>query len=694
MVGIWILLQRGDKCGVRTSGPKISRVWCESILRAPLREIFIAKMKRESSNRMCSVNGPEGTALTQVRKQLMKNNSFGVSSRGARYVAQVVLTACALTQSVVAQTDNVVELDTYLISATRTPTDPESVTSVVTVLEVESMELAQIDDLQSALAQVPGLSVMQTGARGGPTSVFIRGGNADHTLFMVDGVRMNTLDASYTNFLGAASTAGLDRVEVLSGPQSTLYGSSALGGVIVVETARGRDEQSGVASVTAGAFDSVGGELATQGKTDQLSYSASVNRSETKNDRDFNEFEQLSYSTRIESTVTPNLLLGVTLRGDDLFSQAPGSLTSTYVGSVDTRQHLATAYAQWQLSDEVSSRLTYGWVQREYTYTPEPPPVGNQYDTDFYSRDTRNVLDWQTHWSPSEEVSIMGGLNAETENVTTITPSRTDLFSNDSKAAYLLAHYRPQKGTTLMAGLRHDDFDQFGTATTWKAGVSHLVAATGTKYRANYGTGFAAPRPVYVVGGPFYSPNPTIKPEESRGWDVGFDQALPGDRATASVTYFENRFRNLFTYEFSIPGIINTGLASSRGVETSVRFAPVNGISGNVSYTYLDADNDSKGVPLTRRPRHRISTQINWQVTESWLIGSGASYAGKRFDGSSSNPTEMPDYMVVRFFTHYDFGNGVRAKLRVENAFDKDYEAVRGYPSLPMAIHGGIEWRF
>jgi vitamin B12 transporter len=587
-----------------------------------------------------------------------------------------------------------VQLVPYVVSATRAPTDTRVTPSVVTVVNLETLALAQTPDLAAALARVPGLSVARTGAVGGPTSIFIRGASADHTLWLVDGIRMNTGDADYANFLGAADYAGVGRIEVLRGAQSTLYGSSALGGVILLDTAAGSGPMSGTVSATGGSFGTVGGGVTAQGGTAVTGYSASLSTFSTQNDRAYNDFSSVAYSSRIETRLTPTVLAGVTVRGLQSSAEAPGAIGSTFAGDTETTQHLATLYLQVSPVESFRSRLTYGWVQREYTYDPFAPPVGNPFDTDFYGRDTRNVLDWQNTWEASAWLSVVAGLNLETERVTTVSPSDVNRFDNDSRAGYLSVNLRPVEHLTALAGVRRDEFDRFGGATTRRTGASYYFPDTSTKVRANYGTGFNAPRPVYVIGGPFYTANPSLRPEESKGWDAGIDQELVPGVASAGVTYFNNTFTNLFVYDFSVPGILNVGRASARGVETELRLTPRPAVSIDLAYTYLEATNDTRGVPLVRRPRHVLDAEAGWQATPLWRVGGGVRFAARRFDGSANTPVRVEDYTTVRLFTQYQFPRGVLAKLRVENLLDERYAEIRNYPSLPVAVYGGVEWRF
>lgn len=585
-----------------------------------------------------------------------------------------------------------VQLDHYVVSATRVPTDPSATPSAVTVLDLDHLEAIQTPDLATAIGRTPGLSISRTGAFGGPVTIFMRGAGNDHTLFLVDGIRMNTGDASYNNFLGGAGYDGFGRIEVLSGPQSTLYGSSALGGVIVMDTTAGCGPTSGSVATTVGSFGTYGASTEVQGGVGATGYSASLSGFSTQNKREFNDYEALSYSTRVETMLTPAVLVGFTLRGQVSEAGSPGSLTFVSPADVDTTTHLATVYAEVSPVESFSSRLTYGWVQREYDYTPKPPPLGNAFDSPFYSRDTRNVIDWQNSWETTEWLSFVAGTTVEFEDVRS---SGTE-FENDSQGGYLTASLHPGDSLVILGGIRYENYDQFGDAVTWKTGVSYLVEPTRTKLRANYGTGFNAPRPVYVVGdgGVFYNPNPTLKPEESTGWDIGFDQVIFPDRATLGVTYFNNDFTNLFVYDFTIPGILNTGKASSEGVEVALNLTPVKDVVIDIAYTWLEANNDSAGVQLIRRPRHVFSGDVAWQATKEWLVGAGLNFSSRRYDGSSTAPVRVEDYTTVRLFTQYQVTKDITVKFRVENLLDEEYQEVRNYPSLPLAAYGTVVWHF
>ena len=221
----------------------------------------------------------------------------------------------AMASSPAADQHEAVRLDNFVVSASRTPQDLRFTPSSVSVLAPAELAASQITDLRTALATEPGVDVVNTGAAGGPSSVFMRGASSHQTLFVVDGVRMNDRSAAYQNFLGQADLGGIDRVEVLRGPQSTLYGSSAMGGVIAIDTTRGCGETSGAFSALAGSFNTLGGAVSVQGGTKDLGYSGFIAREVTDNDLPNNNNKVWSYATRVELKPSETTLVGATFRG-------------------------------------------------------------------------------------------------------------------------------------------------------------------------------------------------------------------------------------------------------------------------------------------------------------------------------------------------------------------------------------------
>jgi vitamin B12 transporter len=575
-------------------------------------------------------------------------------------------------------------LPDYVVSATRSPQDPKLTPSAVTLVSLEDLALAQVGDLRQALAREPGVVVVTTGATGGPSSVFLRGASSHQTLFVVDGVRMSDRAASYTTFLGGADLAGLERIEVLRGPQSTLYGSSAMGGVILLDTTRGCAPTTGSLSAVAGSFETWGASAAVAGGTRTVGYSAAVARYETANDAPNNGFDQWSYAGRLEFAPQANLLFGATFRRVEADFEEIGSRFYPLPSRVGNISTLGTVYGQARLGETVRSRLTLARHERDYTYA----------DAWFSSRmgNVRRIADWQNTWQVNEAVELVAGANHERSRHI-IQDGRA---RDEVTAGYLSGTVRLPSAITLTGGLRHDRFDSFGDATTGRAGVSWLPLPT-TKLRATYGTGFSAPGSDDRFGVPSWGqrPNPELQAEKSRGWDVGVDHAFRDGTLAVGATYFHNTFRNLFEWETvdwtTYEGrIVNRARARTEGLELALQLAPVHGLQTRLAYTYLEARDESNRTRLIRRPRHVLDAEVRTAPTTAWTLGVGARVVADRVEGGAA----VEDFTTVRVFTSYAVRSDLLVKLRVENALDERYEEVLGYASLPRGAFGSIEWRF
>lgn len=586
-----------------------------------------------------------------------------------------------------------VRLEDVVVSASRTPQDPHSVSSAVTFIKPVDLEIAQVSDLRAALSAQPGVVIANSGPIGGQTSIFIRGASSNQTLFVVDGIPMNDRAAAYNNFLGAADVSGLSRIEVLRGPQGTLYGSSATGGVILLSTAKGCGEPTGNLSTTFGSFGTRGASGAISGGTRNFGYSATLGRFQTDNELPENSFKAWNYTTRLEGTPTPQTLVGVTLRGQQGdYEDAGGRFYDTLYVQADN--HLATAYAQYRVGDIFFSRVTAGQYQRRYTSDDRMGSV-----TDIHNR--RNVVDWQNSWSAVKGLELVGGASIERARQ----DKSSEITFTDSKAAYLTGTYRPVQTVTLNTGLRYDDFDTFGSATTWRSGIAWL-AATGTKLRATVGTGFCAPSNDDINGVPAWGwlSNPNLKAEKSTGWDVGIDQDLWDKNATVSLTYFHTRYRGRLDY-VSDPltwtgRTENLTRSTSQGIELAATVRTGERVESRVGYTYLDARDDTRHVRLIRQPRHIVDAETRVRAAAGLLVGAGLHIAAGReedfYDMTQWRTVRIDaeDYTTVRVFASYELTANLLLKGRVENALDEKYEEVYGYPALTRAVYGSLEWKF
>lgn len=598
-----------------------------------------------------------------------------------------VLTALSLFATAQTQAQDTADvgedaLQEIIVSAGRAPQEWRQASSSVSVISMEDVETMQIPDLKSTLSQESGVSVVTTGAMGGGTAIYIRGAYPHHTLLVVDGVRMNDRAASYNAFMGGSALEGIDRIEVLRGAQSTLYGSAAMGGVIVMSTAKGTNDLRGGLSLSAGSFDTQAGAASITASAGAFGFSASASTYHTANNQEFNDYDSTSYSARLSYDVTDSLEVGLTYRGQEGKYESQGSRFLVSPGIADTANQLVTAYAEWQSSDTVTSKFTFGYHERQYDWIADYP--SEQLNQRYY-------YEWQTAWMPSSGVSIVVGANYE----------QSEYHINENKsedeilAAFLSGTIDLTDSVTFTAGVRHDDFETVGSAVTWRTGLAWM-ATPDTKLRATYGTGFAAPGSSDRYGVPAWgqNPNPDLRPEESTGWDVGVDHSFMNGAVSLSATYFQNEFTDLIDWVYTdmvtYEGMYaNRSSAKTNGVEFGLSAYPTDWWHLSFGYTYLEGEDGLTGERLTRRPRNSVDLSTWFDVTEKFTFGFGV--RGLYDQVESTGPVD--DFTIARAFASYQVGK-LAIKARVENLFDKEYEEVYGYPALTRGVYGSVEWNF
>jgi len=305
------------------------------------------------------------------------------------------------------------------------------------------------------------------------------------------------------------------------------------------------------------------------------------------------------------------------------------------------------------------------------------------------------VLDAQSTFTGWERHRVTGGLTTEANHT-----RNTGFGAIDEKqglfAVFLQDEASPVEDVFLTAGVRNDDFDTFGRATTGRGTAAWLVARRAVKLRASYGTAFRSPSFLDLYGrSAFYTGNPSLDPERARGWDAGVDWYLPGGRGTLSATAFGTRFTNLIASTPDFRSVENILRARTRGVEVSARL--VRGATElRAGYTYLEADNLTAGTRLLRRPRHRAGVDFTHDFTRTVMAGLGLAHVAQREDvhARTFRVVDGEDYTVVRVFGHWAVSDRFILRARIENVFDERYEDVNGYPALGVGAFAGAEWRF
>jgi vitamin B12 transporter len=588
-----------------------------------------------------------------------------------------------------------VPLDQVVVTATRTPVPVGELGSSVAFYSGAELAREQIDTLRGALGAMAGLPAFASGGAGASTSLFLRGANSDQTLFLVDGLRLSDPNTDYGVFLGGAGVSPADNLEIVRGPQSTLYGGEAIGGVVSLRMRPGEGAPAASVAVEGGSFGTVQGAVSAQGADGGWDYNTWLMSEHTDNQRQNNAFTGTNYALRLDRAVNAQLTLGATWRGFLSRYGSPGDRFTNDPDNQDREQNqLTTLFAKYTLSPTWSGRVTLGGQDRRFV-SVNPTPGQPTQTTVVTNR--RAVLDWQNTWQPGAGHRLTAGLTAERSH------TRNDGFGAIDRQQNLLAFFAEDEWTPvpnvfLTGGLRSEEHDTFGRATTGRVTAAWLVVPRRVKLRASYGTGFRSPSFLDLYGqSAYYVGNPGLQPEHARGWDGGVDVYLPAGRGTISATWFENQFHDLIVYDFSVfPGTTaNVDRARTRGLEFALQERLAGAWDVRLGYDYLEADNLTQHTRLLRRPRHTLTAGVE-RRWGPWSAGAGVLYVANRqdVDPVTFATIDAPDYTVARFYAAWSVTSRVTVKLRVENALDRHYEAVAGYPAPGAGVFGGVEARF
>lgn len=606
-----------------------------------------------------------------------------------------LLAALAAAPRVVAQpVADTSQLAPYVLSATRTPVEPQALGSAVEQWSAAELARRQVTGLGAVLGASAGTPAFAAGAPGAMTSLFLRGANSNQTLFLVDGLRLNDANTDYAVFLGGACLGACDSLEIAHGPQSTLYGGEAVGGVVTLRAERGSGAPAGQISAEAGSFGTRQGRLAAQGERGAVAWNVTLQGGHTDNDRPNNAFDSANAVARLDWRLGARASAGATVRW---FHGVYGSPGDRFTNDPDNEEReenlLATAFVDLRLASDWTARAVLGGQDRRFV--AESPRLGRP--TAFtVVKNRRGVLDAQTTFAGWERHRVTGGLNAEANH------TRNTGFGNINRkqvlgAVFAQDEFSPAPGTHLTLGARNDDFDTFGRATTGRGTAAWQVMPGLLKLRASYGTAFRSPSFLDLYGqSAFYQGNPRLAPERARGWDAGGDWSLPGRRGVVGLTWFDTRFTDLIASTRDFRSMENIQRARTHGAELTARVAWGAATEVRAGATWLEADNLSTGRRLLRRPRLRANADLWRDLGGGLSIGAGLATTAQRedVDARTYRTIDGEDYTVVRLHAAYAVNARLALRLRIENLLGEKYEEVNGYPQLGRAVFAGAEWRF
>ncbi len=586
------------------------------------------------------------------------------------------------------------QLEPVVTTATRTPAAPQTIGSAVDVISAADLARRQATSLSAALGGVAGAPHFASGAGGAINSLFLRGANSNQTLFLVDGLRLNDPNTDYQVFLGGACVGACDSLEVGHGPQSTLYGGEAMGGVVSLRAQRGVGAPTARVALEAGSFGTVQGALSAQGERGANAWSFSAQGGHTDNDRENNYFDSTNTALRLDRKVNARLAIGGTVRWFHGVYGDPGDRYTNDPDNVEREENvLATTFADVKFSEVWTGRAVLGGQDRRFV--AETPRAGAVTGITVV-KNRRAVFDAQTSYTGIERQRITGGVTAEANH------TRNTGFGDINKKQGLFAVFvqdeiSPVDDVYLTAGMRNDDFDTFGRATTGRATAAWLVAKRAVKLRASYGTAFRSPSFLDLYGtSAFYAGNPALRPEKARGWDAGADWYLANKRGTVSATWFNTDYTDLIASTPNFRSVENIQRARTRGAEVSMQTTLPGAVDLRLSYTYLEAENLTAKARLLRRPRQGGNIDLWRDLGGGVSAGAGVAFAAHRrdVDAKTFRQIDAEDFTVARVYGAWQVNARLALKARVENLLNERYEEVNGYPALGFGAFVGAEWKF
>ncbi|NMB81608.1 MAG: TonB-dependent receptor [Ignavibacteria bacterium] len=618
-----------------------------------------------------------------------------------------------------AQNDTIkTTLKEVVVAATRTETPFYTIASSVSVIGADEISRRQHNSVVEILREIPGLTIIQQGGPGKLANLFMRGANSNHVLVLIDGTEMNDPSSPNNAFdFSSLSTDDIERIEIIRGPQSTLYGSDAIAGVISIFTRHGSKERIFNLSTEGGSNNFFKTNLNTSGNYKALDYFVSLNRISTdgisvsnskygnnENDGFTNSNLSAKLGINLENYGYVKLLYKFTSSKTDLDQSEKLGDDPNYIYNIE-EQIFNLSYNLNSFNNKWEKIFRASYIKRFNKSLDDFDNLHQFTYSDSYNNASRIKFDWQNNLRILDNHLITVGIETERERANTsfISESQwgpyTSVFPIESVTTtgiYLQDQINLFNSLFTSIGLRLDKHQKFGSVTTFRFAPAYFINDIGLKIKFTYGTGFKAPSLFYLFD-PAWG-NPDLKPEKSKGWDLGIEKFYFNNQLTVGISYFDLKLENMFGFDSNFR-TVNIAKASSKGVEFYGSILNHNNISANINYTFTETKDLFEGSAdynkqLLRRPKHQASLNINYRFNDAGNLNAGIRYIGKREDKDfSSFPVQrvtLPDYYLINIAASYKVLEYLQLTGRIENLFNKDYEEVLYYGTLGRSFYLGL----
>jgi len=627
-----------------------------------------------------------------------------------------------------AQASDTVTLRPVVVTATRVSLSLDAVAAAVTVLSGADLRARGVRTVAEAIRGVPGAAVVETGAQGGQTSLFVRGGESDYVKVLLDGVPLNQAGGAFD--FADLTLDNVERIEVVRGPASVLYGSDAVTGVIHIFTRTGAGApriEVGARVGTDGAVD-VSAELMGGGR--RAAYGVAVSRFGADGLYSYNnEYRNTTVAGRLRLAPDAHTAVALAYRlGDDVYhfpTDGAGRPVDSNKFSAERGPSLSLALDR-SLGGAITVQVLTALREQRLEFTDEPDSPGE--DGRFVSDDRvrRASAGALLHWRRGAATVVTVGLEYEDERQRgrSVFEASFGSFPDSitvgrwNRAAYAQALLGLDRSLAGNVGLRVEDNSQFGGHATWRAGLVYRVDPA-TRLRGSVGTGFKEPTFFENFASGFVMGNPDLAPERSTSWEVGLEHTV--GPVTLAATYFDQRFRDLIEFTFTpppgAPNYFNVAGAMADGVEATVSADLGAGVTADLGYTYLDTrvlepgpDGDADGLfvagrRLIRRPAHTLLARVVTPVGARGSVMLDGRVVGPRDDLDFSRPAgerrvTLGAYGRVNLAGEYGVlapgggSPGITITLRIENLTNDDAPDIANFPARGRSLLLGGRFRY
>ena len=593
------------------------------------------------------------------------------------------------------------ELPAISTVAHRMETNLSDYGSSLSIFDSDEIQLMGSPFVQDVLRWAPGMNITRTGGPGQLSQLYLRGTESRHTLILVDGQEIRNSNSPNGYDLVHLPTGNIERIEVLRGPQSPLYGADALGGVINIITQKGDGQSSGTISFAGGTHDTWTGNLTANGQQDKLSYSlhASVFESDSfsvaRAGSEDDPYENRNTSLTLGYALSENANLQFTARRIDTETLSDNAATADAAGYRSNQEDSTFRLSLDQGNGEGSWKNKLAYSYKDFDQD------NLSFGTEYFTSQSHKA-EFQHTREIGDSTTLLGGIEYLEEKGEQdldygfgLTQIRDTLKTT---SGFLQARHSFNESFTLDLGGRLDDSQTWGSEATWRASANYWLGQN-TRLKGSVGTGYFAPNVYYLANA---QDRNTLEPEESTGIDIGIEQLFLDGKFTLGVTFFDNDIENLFGWNGNFR-VVNIDNATTQGVETSLTYAISNNWRLHADWTYMDTEDLSTHQPLDFRPENQVGARLFWTPQgQKFSAFLGVRHRSMLYNSTFSTNTAQnpsPSGETWEASVRYQVTGNASVFLRAEDLFDQELEEMRDFNGTPYAVPGqtflaGINWKF